>query len=94
MFRKMLNVSVIGGIRSFVAYLPERNNSVHYYTRIYLDWFAWVTVAETAVKALYWLAFDSQGLAELKTSSTMKVLRLMVKHRTLPKACYSKCENQ
>lgn len=73
-----------GGVRIFVTHLPPRNRAIHYTTRVYLDWFSWVTVAETAVKALYFLAFEDQGRSEMRTTATMKALRVMVGHNSFP----------
>eukprot|EP00210_Caulerpa_lentillifera_P004959 g4733.t1 len=66
-----------GGVRIFVMHLPPRNRGVHYSTRVFLDWFSWVTVAETAVKALYFLSMSQQGRTEMKTTATIKALRLI-----------------
>lgn len=79
-----LQVLRAGGVRIFVTHLPPRNKTIHYTTRVYLDWFAWVTVAETAVKALYFLAFEDQGRSEMRTTATMKALRIMVGHNSFP----------
>lgn len=66
-----------GGVKIFVMHLPPRNRSVHYSTRVFLDWFSWVTVAETAVKALYYLSLTPQGRTDMKTTATIKALRFM-----------------
>jgi len=79
-----LQVLRAGGVRIFVTHLPPRNKTIHYTTRIYVDWFAWVTVAETAVKALYFLAFEDHGRSEMRTTATMKALRIMVGNNSFP----------
>lgn len=84
-FSFLINADVVsGGVRIFIMHLPPRNRNIEYTTRIYADWFSWVTVAETAVKALYYLSFDDNGKSEMRTTATMKALRFVKNQNSFP----------
>lgn len=83
-------VKTAGGTRIFVLHLPPRNRMILYSTRIFLDTFAWVSVAETAVKGLFHLSKDDGARHEMRTSGTIAALREMNRESKFPESCRSK----
>lgn len=79
-----------GGTRIFVLHLPPRNKLVLYSTRLFLDWFAWVTVAETAVKGMFHLSKDDGARQEMRTTGTIAALRAMNRESKFQEACRHK----
>lgn len=61
-----------------------------YSNRIFLDVFAWVSVAETAVKGLYHLSKDDRARQEMRTSGTIAALRTMNRESKFPESARSK----
>lgn len=83
-------VKAAGGTRIFVLHLPPRNRMIMYSNRIFLDVFAWVSVAETAVKGLYHLSKDDRARQEMRTAGTIAALREMNRESKFPESARSK----
>ncbi|CAD7702502.1 unnamed protein product [Ostreobium quekettii] len=79
-----------GAVRHFMNHLPPLNRQVLYTARVFNDWFAWVTVPETAVKALYHLSKNDRARYEMRTSGLVPALREMSRTSNIPEKAKSK----
>ncbi|CAD7703183.1 unnamed protein product [Ostreobium quekettii] len=79
-----------GAVRHFMNHLPPLNRQVLYTARIFNDWFAWVTVPETAVKALYHLSKNDRARHDMRTSGLIPALREMNRTSNVPEKAKSK----